>query len=187
MYIDRYRWLFHRMGLLHSMLPARRVIPRLLSCYYKQELVWSRRQRWGGVLVKIVILNNAHGKTPCSQWEKRKKLYNEVPPFPGSSPPFGRITATQNQLVAVNNHCVVWLQLNVPSLILIHVQTGQTPLYIASWEGHDQIVELLLKKEADVNHQIKVRLLLLACVFLHEERFFNIKNNLWLGYKHNHW
>ena len=176
MYIDLYCWLFHRVGSLHCMLPARRVIPRLLSCYYKQELVWSRRQRWGGVLVKIVILNNTHGKILCSQWEIRKKLYNQVPPFPGSSPTFGRINPTQNQLVAVNNHCVVWLQLNITSLFLIHVQTGQTALYIASWKGHDQIAELLLNKEADVNHQTKVRLLVLACVFLHEERFFNIKN-----------
>ena len=37
------------------------------------------------------------------------------------------------------------------------MQDGQTALYIACKEGHDQIVELLLKKKADVNHQIKVR------------------------------
>ena len=51
----------------------------------------------------------------------------------------------------------------------LHVQDGQTALYIASENGHDQIVELL-KKEADVNHQTKVRqLLLLVHVLLHEE------------------
>ena len=50
-----------------------------------------------------------------------------------------------------------------------HVQDGQTALYIACKEGHDQIVELILKKEADVNHQTKVRLLMLVCVLLHEE------------------
>ena len=50
-----------------------------------------------------------------------------------------------------------------------HVQNGQTALYIASWKGHDQIVELLLKKEVDVNHQMKVRPLMLVCVFLHEK------------------
>ena len=50
----------------------------------------------------------------------------------------------------------------------LHVQTGQTALYIASLEGHDQIVELLLRREADVNHQIKVRPLMLVCVLLHE-------------------
>ena len=38
---------------------------------------------------------------------------------------------------------------------------GETPLFIASRNGHDQIVELL-KKEADVSHQKKVRLLMLS-------------------------
>ena len=51
----------------------------------------------------------------------------------------------------------------------LHVQDGQTALYIACKNGHDQIVELLLKKEADVNHQTKVRPLMLVCVFLHEK------------------
>jgi len=46
----------------------------------------------------------------------------------------------------------------------LHVQDGQTALYIASWKGHDQIVELLLRREADVNHQTKVRPLMLVCV-----------------------
>ena len=52
----------------------------------------------------------------------------------------------------------------------LHVQDGQTALYIASWKGYDHIVELLLKREADVNHQKEVRpLLMLVGVFLHEE------------------
>ena len=51
----------------------------------------------------------------------------------------------------------------------LHVQDGQTALYIAGGNGHDQIVELLLKKQADVNCQKKVRLLILVCVFLQEE------------------
>ena len=49
----------------------------------------------------------------------------------------------------------------------LHVQDGQTALYIACKKGNDQIVELLLKKEADINHQTKVRLLMLVCVLLH--------------------
>ena len=57
----------------------------------------------------------------------------------------------------------------------LHVQNGQTALFIASRNGHDQIVELLLKKEVDVNHQTKVRPLTLVCVFLHEECFFQRK------------
>ena len=54
-----------------------------------------------------------------------------------------------------------------PSCSPLHVQDGQTALYIACKEGNDQIVELLLKKEADINHQTKVRLLILVGVLLH--------------------
>ena len=51
-------------------------------------------------------------------------------------------------------------------------QDGQTALYVASKSGYDQIVDLLLRREAHVNHQIKVRWLpvLLVDVFLHEEQ-----------------
>ena len=59
-----------------------------------------------------------------------------------------------------------------PSCSLFHVQDGLTALFIASRNGHDQIVELLLKKEVDLNHQTKVRPLMLVCVFLHEECLF---------------
>ena len=59
--------------------------------------------------------------------------------------------------------------MNVTSLILIHAQNGRTALYIASRNGHDQIVKLLLGREADVTHQTKVRLLVLVHVFFHEE------------------
>ena len=43
-------------------------------------------------------------------------------------------------------------------------QDGQTALFAASRKGHAQIVELLIKREADVNHQTKVRPLVLVCV-----------------------
>ena len=46
----------------------------------------------------------------------------------------------------------------------LHVQDGETALLLASLKGHDQIVELLLRREADVNHQTKVRPLMLVCV-----------------------
>ena len=75
-------------------------------------------------------------------------------------------------------------------------------MYIASKKGHDQIVELLLGREADVNHQTKVRLLMLVCVCVcvllsevcnffqcqvymhnHENKFINQVPGNRLGYK----
>ena len=60
------------------------------------------------------------------------------------------------------------------------LQTGLTALYIASWNGHDQIVELLLKRETNVNHQTKVRPLMLVC---EKWVLFNVKNT-WLDDMH---
>ena len=39
----------------------------------------------------------------------------------------------------------------------LYIQKGRTALCIASWDGHDNIVELLLRRKADVNHQTMVR------------------------------
>ena len=60
----------------------------------------------------------------------------------------------------------------------LHVQTGQTALYIACKEGHDHIVELLLRREVNVNHQTKVRSLMLVCVcsFMRSVVFFNVRS-----------
>jgi len=52
-----------------------------------------------------------------------------------------------------------------PIFLYIHVQDGQTALHVASRKGHDRIVEELLKRQVDLNHQTKVRSLLL-CTFL---------------------
>ena len=41
------------MGGPHSMLPARKAMTRLLIYSLRQELVWSRKQRWDGVLTPI--------------------------------------------------------------------------------------------------------------------------------------
>jgi len=49
-----------------------------------------------------------------------------------------------------------------PILFSLHVQDGATALYVASQNGHDCIVEELLKRQVDVNHQMKVRILLLC-------------------------
>ena len=52
-------------------------------------------------------------------------------------------------------------------LLVYLVQDGQTALVSASKEGHDQIVELLLRRDANVNHQTKVRLLMFSMCILH--------------------
>ena len=52
-----------------------------------------------------------------------------------------------------------------PIFLYIHVQDGRTALYVASKHGHDGIVEELLKRQVDLNHQTKVSSLLL-CMFL---------------------
>ena len=61
-------------------------------------------------------------------------------------------------------HCVSWwvvgqFMTSGLSCSPLHIQDGETALYIASRKGHDQIVELLLRREANVNHQNKVRTL----------------------------
>ena len=61
-------------------------------------------------------------------------------------------------------HCVSWLVVwhfitSGISCSPLHVQDGLTALVIACFKGHDQIVEFLLRREADVNHHTKVRLL----------------------------
>ena len=52
--------------------------------------------------------------------------------------------------------------LQVLSCSPLYVQDGQTALYIAAKEGHTQVAEVLLSREADVNHLTKVRLILLV-------------------------
>ena len=41
--------------------------------------------------------------------------------------------------------------LQYDNVLLIHVQDGETPLYIASWNGHGAVVKLLLEQHADVS------------------------------------
>ena len=43
------------------------------------------------------------------------------------------------------------------NMVLIHVQDGRTPLFIASWKGHGAVVKLLLEHHADVSVSKTVR------------------------------
>ena len=43
------------------------------------------------------------------------------------------------------------------NVLLIHVQDGETPLYIASGNGHGVVVKLLLEQHADVSISKTVR------------------------------
>ena len=47
----------------------------------------------------------------------------------------------------------------------IHVKNGATPLYVAAQEGHEQIVEILLEKGANVDLPDKVLLLIVFFFF----------------------
>ena len=70
---------------------------------------------------------------------------------------------------SVRLHCVSWwvvgqFMTSGLSCSPLHIQDGEAALFIASSEGHDQIVELLLRREANVNHQTKVSLFMIVCV-----------------------
>ena len=68
---------------------------------------------------------------------------------------------------SVRLHYVSWLEVwFFMTCSPLYLQDGQTALVIASKKGHDQIVELLLMRKADVNHQTKVRLFMSSVCIL---------------------
>ena len=77
------------------------------------------------------------------------------------------------QCVIMRFHHVRWWEVlfSCSSVLLVlscsplHVQDGWTAFYIASSNGHDQIVEELLMRGANMNHQTKVSILM-WCMFL---------------------
>ena len=65
----------------------------------------------------------------------------------------------------------MWFSTSCSSL---HAQDGQTALYVASRNGHDQLVKELLRKGANVNHQEKVSILM-WCMFL---QYYDIEQDV---------
>jgi len=47
---------------------------------------------------------------------------------------------------------------------LLSSKDGWTPLHVAAKNGHAELVEMLIKSEADVNATSKVRQLVLYCI-----------------------
>ena len=47
-------------------------------------------------------------------------------------------------------------------------QNGMTALYLACWEGHDEIVEILLRSEADANRLTLVRFQCITLLISHK-------------------
>ena len=86
------------------------------------------------------------------------------------------------QCVIMRFHHVRWWGVlfscgSVFLVLSLHVQNGRTALYIASRKGHDQIVEELLSRGADMNRQKKVSILMWY-IFLQycdiEQDFFTV-------------
>ena len=49
--------------------------------------------------------------------------------------------------------------------IFLNVKDGATPLFMAAWKGHEQVVQILLKKGANVDLADKVILLIVSFFF----------------------
>ena len=53
-------------------------------------------------------------------------------------------------------HCILNLSISVG----LCLQDGASPLYVASWEGHTDVVDILIKAGADIHQATKVCVIL---------------------------
>ena len=58
--------------------------------------------------------------------------------------------------------------LGILTIMLIHVQDGMTPLYIASDKGHGAVGKLLLQQQADVSICTKVMCLPRSSMYFYD-------------------
>ena len=64
-------------------------------------------------------------------------------------------------------YCLESICVYMYSIVSSTVQDGFSPLYVASQEGHSQIVDILLLKGADPNLTLKVCVLVWSLYLLH--------------------
>lgn len=62
--------------------------------------------------------------------------------------------------------------------LILYVQSGVTPLWAASFNGHQKCVELLINAEANVDMQkkVKVKKLQVACFVQTSQKFCSVYN-----------